>query len=245
MDRQDNKLRFYITAPHPCNYLEQKEANSLFVDPLFPKDKSLYSALVETGFRRSGEHLYKPYCSACSECVPVRIPVKKFKLNRNQNRAWNKNRDLVASESAAEFNEEHFRLYTAYLSARHADGGMDNPTPEHYRDFLWAAWSDTGLIEFRLKNKLIAVAVVDHLKSALSAVYTFFDPAYSKRSPGKYAILYLIEKAKSMNYQWLYLGYWISACNKMQYKIEYQPLQGFINNEWLNIKPKDGERRTA
>ena len=60
MDHQEHKLRFYITSPHSCNYLDSRDATSLFADPLFPKNKSLYSALVANGFRRSGEHLYRP-----------------------------------------------------------------------------------------------------------------------------------------------------------------------------------------
>ena len=87
MDEQYNKLRFFITSPHACNYLADHEACSLFADPLFPKNKTLYTALVANGFRRSGEHLYRPYCNGCSECVPVRISASQFKMNQNQKRA--------------------------------------------------------------------------------------------------------------------------------------------------------------
>ncbi len=232
MDSQSQKLRFFITPPHKCNYIENREATSLFADPIFPKDKSLYSALVVNGFRRSGEHLYRPYCSSCSECVPVRIPVHKFTLNRNQKRTWNKNQDLTVIEKEANFYVEHFELYEKYLSRRHPDGGMDNPTKEAYKSFLWASWSDTRLFEFRLEDKLVAVAVIDRLNHALSAVYTFFDPDLNKRSLGKFVILYLINLAKQQNCIWLYLGYWISGCSKMNYKIEYQPIECFINDEW-------------
>jgi len=87
-------------------------------------------------------------------------------------------------------------------------------------------------IEFRLDKMLIAVAVVDLLQDALSAVYTFFDPDLHQRSPGKFTILYLIEHAKQTGYPWLYLGYWIANCNKMKYKIEYQPIECFVDEEW-------------
>lgn len=232
MDVQENKLQFFITPPSPCNYLDNREASSLFADPLFPKNRALYTALVANGFRRSGEHLYKPYCSKCSECIPVRIPVNDFSFNRNQKRTWKKNQDLTVNQHIAEFQAEHFELYKKYLSSRHKDGGMDNPTKENYKDFLWASWSETRLIEFRLNAKLIAVAVVDQLKEAFSAVYTFFDPDYSERSLGRFAILYLIETAKQLDFPWLYLGYWIASCDKMKYKTEYQPIECFIDEEW-------------
>ena len=71
MDSQSQKLRFFLTTPHKCNYIDGQEATSLFADPLYPKDKPLYSMLVANGFRRSGEHLYKPHCVNCSESRSV------------------------------------------------------------------------------------------------------------------------------------------------------------------------------
>lgn len=232
MDSQSNKLRFFLTTPHQCNYIDGQEATSLFADPLFPKNKTLYSMLVANGFRRSGEHLYKPHCSHCSECVPVRIPVNDFSARRRQRRTIKKNADLVMNSTPAAFQPEHFALYKRYLQARHRDGGMDNPTEDNYRDFLWCNWSDTNLIEFRLEQQLVAVAVVDSLADGNSAVYTFFDPDYESRSLGQFAILYLIEQTLNEGKQWLYLGYWIAGCDKMKYKIEYQPIECFLDNQW-------------
>ena len=239
MDNQTNKLKFFISPSHACNYLDDKEATSLFADPVFPKNKSLYTALVTNGFRRSGEHLYQPYCLGCSECVPIRIPVNEFKLNRNQKRTWKKNEDIKVNIIPAEFVQEHFELYKKYLEMRHRGGGMDNPSKEDYTNFLWSSWSETQLFEFRLDNKLIAVAVVDELEGAFSAVYTFFDPDLQKRSLGKYAILYLIKHTLKLNYSWLYLGYWIAGCDKMKYKIEYQPVECFINEKWKKFSTLD------
>jgi leucyl-tRNA---protein transferase len=239
MDRLSQKLRFFITPSHSCNYLEGREATSLFADPIFPKTKEIYSLLVSNGFRRSGEHLYQPYCSECSECIPIRVLANKFKLRRNQKRTWKTNQDLNIEIVDADFHEEHFQLYNKYLSSRHSGGGMDNPSRDDYRNFLWSSWSETRLFEFRLDKKLIAVAVVDQLENAFSAVYSFFDPDLQQRSLGKYAILYLIEHTRQMGYSWLYLGYWIAGCNKMKYKIEYQPVQCFINEEWKEISTLD------
>lgn len=240
MDNQSSKLRFFLTTPHPCNYIEGQEATSLFADPLYPKNKTLYSMLVANGFRRSGEHLYKPHCSRCSECVPVRIPVDEFKPRRRQRRALRKNADLVLSETVAKFQAEHFALYQCYLRERHRDGGMDNPTEDNYRDFLWCNWSETRLIEFRLGEQLLAVAVVDSLDDGNSAVYTFFDPEFASRSLGQYAILRLIEQTRREGKRWLYLGYWIANCDKMKYKIEYQPIECFLDNEWKRFSQMPG-----
>jgi len=232
MDNQAQKLRFFVTSPHPCNYLDDREATSVFADPYYPKDKALYSRLVANGFRRSGEHLYKPHCMGCSECVPVRIPVNEFKMRRTQKRSWKLNQDVKIDKTKAIFKEEHFQLYTKYQVQRHPNGGMDKSDRDDYIEFLLARWSETYLYEFWLDDKLIAVSVVDALEDAYSAIYTFFDPDYNKRGLGKFAILTLIEQSKLEGYSSLYLGYWISRCNKMKYKIEYQPIECFIDEEW-------------
>jgi len=99
-------------------------------------------------------------------------------------------------------------------------------------EFLTSSWSDTCFYEMRLEEKLVCVAVVDTMDNALSAVYTFFDPACSRNSLGRYAILYELEEAKRRGMDWLYLGYWIEGCGKMEYKNEYKPLEFFIDNEW-------------
>ncbi|MBL1140990.1 MAG: arginyltransferase [Proteobacteria bacterium] len=239
MDNQSKRLRFFLSPSHSCNYLKNREASSLFVDPVFPKNKVLYSTLVANGFRRSGEHLYQPYCTKCSECIPIRIPVNDFKFRRSQKRTWKKNQDLKIEIVDAVFQKEHFELYTKYLAMRHPGGGMDNPTRDDYKNFLWSSWSETRLFEFRLNKRLIAVAVVDQLENAFSAVYTFFDPDSQHRSPGKYAILYLIEQSRLRGFTWLYLGYWIAECNKMKYKIEYQPVECFINEKWKKFSTLD------
>jgi arginine-tRNA-protein transferase len=225
-------LAFYSTPRYACSYLPGKEAVTLFADPSIPKTASLYASLSAYGFRRSGEHLYRPRCPQCSACVPVRVPVAEFKPDRRQRRAEALNRDLTVRHLPAGFDPEHFALYSRYLRGRHAGGGMDNPTAESYLDFLTATWSDTLFFEFRDAARLLAVAVVDRLPQALSAVYTFFEPDAAHRSLGRYAVLHQVAEARRRGLTWVYLGYWIRACRKMSYKNEFQPLEYFVDGHW-------------
>lgn len=231
----EQKLSFYATPPHDCNYLPDRSAVTLFADPRFPKNTRLYSALADCGFRRSGEHLYIPHCEHCTSCIPVRIPVQEFVQSRNQRRNWKRNQDLMITRQEAVFRWEHYELFEKYLSSRHAGGGMDNPTPESYMHFLTADWAKTAFYEIRHKpdNRLVAVAVVDIMDNALSAVYTFFDPEESKRSPGRFAILLQIDQTRQLGLNWLYLGYWIRDCQKMSYKDEYRPMEYYRDNNWF------------
>lgn len=225
-------LAFYATPRYGCSYLPGRDAVTLFADPSIPKTPQLYATLSAYGFRRSGEHLYRPRCPHCSACIPVRVPVADFVPDRAQRRTWQRNRDLDVTARPASFDPEHFALYASYLKARHAGGGMDNPTIESYMDFLTATWSETVFYEMRLGTRLAAVAVVDHMPEALSAVYTFFDPALSRRSLGRYAVLYQIGLARREGLRWVYLGYWIRDSRKMRYKDEYQPLEYYLDGHW-------------
>jgi len=231
---KEQKLSFYATPPHDCNYLPDRSAITLFADPRFQKNTRLYSALADCGFRRSGEHLYTPHCDSCHSCVPVRVPVQEFKPSRNQRRNWRQNQHLVINKLDAVFNAEHYALYKKYLLCRHRGGGMDNPSPESYMQFLTSSWAKTAFYEMRLPdNSLLSVAVVDIMENALSAIYTFFDPDYAHLSPGRFAVLFQIEQAREQGLRFVYLGYWIDKCKKMNYKDEYQPLEYYHHNNWF------------
>jgi arginine-tRNA-protein transferase len=73
------------------------------------------------------------------------------------------------------------------------------------------------------------------LEQGLSAVYTFFDPAQTKRSLGGYAILWQIKMAQDLGLPYLFLGYWIKECQKMEYKSNYRPLQLLVDGRWVAV----------
>lgn len=236
-DYQDNRLQLYLTPDHPCSYLDERLARTLVIDPDADKSPQLYQQLIEMGFRRSGEMIYRPDCESCSDCISTRIPVAEFKPKRSQQRAWNRNRNnFRIVERDAEFDPAHFELFRRYIGTRHPDGEMSDTSEEGYRSFLTAPWCDTRFIEFHLDEQLVAVAVTDLLPLGLSAVYTFFDPDYSGISPGVFSILWQVESAKQRGLPWLYLGYWVPGCRKMAYKTEYRPIQLFKQGKWRPFK---------
>jgi arginine-tRNA-protein transferase len=230
-----NALAFFASDPHQCSYLPQREAMTVFADPYIPMNSAIYSKVTEYGFRRSGEYVYAPKCSGCNACISVRIPVQRFQPNRNQKRVWKRNADLEVTRRRPSFNQEHFDLYSRYVGSRHAGGGMDNPTPDDYLNFLTSSWSDTWFYEFRLQGRLVAVAVVDQLLTGLSAVYTFYDPQLKKRSLGTYAILWLVEATRKSQAYWLYLGYYIRECDKMNYKSLFRPIEAYLSGQWRSF----------
>ena len=190
--------------------------------------------LTDMGFRRSGEHIYRPWCDDCSECKSVRVPLADFNVSKSQKRVLNRNKDLEVSFELPSCTEEIYGLYENYINKRHNDGDMYPPSLEQFQDFLCQspASSNTQFVCFRLEQKLLAVAVVDMLPKGVSAIYTFFDPTYEARSLGRLAVLWQIRWAQSKAMDFVYLGYWVKDCQKMAYKAEYRPLQVFEDLIW-------------
>ena len=224
-------LRMFLTTEYPCSYLPDRPARNLVADPV-ATDGRLYTQLAELGFRRSGDHVYRPHCRNCVACRSLRIPVDRFQPNRAQRRIWARNQDLRIRMIESTFQDEHFELFARYIAARHAGGGMDPASPDHYWSFVASNWCPTGLCEFRDDRELLAVAVVDRLGDGLSAVYTFFDPAQETRGLGTFAILWQIAETRRLGLKWVYLGYWVEHCGKMAYKSRFRPHELFLTERW-------------
>ena len=231
------RLQFYLTAPYPCSYLPDLPARSQVAAPGSLVDTLVYSELVRLGFRRSGQHVYRPRCDNCSACTPVRVPVEAFRPNRSQRRCQQRNGDVAMRLRPLVFEEAHYRLYRRYQQARHAGGGMDQDDGEQYQSFLLQSRVDSALAEFTLDGEVVMVSLVDRLLDGLSAVYTFFEPELANRGLGVYGVLSQIQLARDMELPHLYLGYWIDGCRKMVYKQAYQPLELLSDGRWL---PMDG-----
>ncbi len=234
-------LQFYTTAPYDCSYLEGRTARSQVATPSHAIDTATYSSLINRGFRRSGSFTYRPLCTKCKECIPVRINAKSFKKSKSQKRVWNKLfYSLNFRIRAPEFSTEHYHLYSKYQASRHSGGGMDTDSREQYKHFLLQSNVDTSLIEFReATGRLRMISIIDNLSDGISSVYTFFDPSNKKLSFGIFNILWQVEYCKSLGLEFLYLGYYIKKSKKMAYKTKFQPLQGLFNGIWTAMPKQE------
>lgn len=224
---------FYVLAENPCPYLPRRFERKLITEIDGTASTGSYTTLSRAGFRRSHHFAYRPACSDCSACVPVRVVAPDFRLSRSLRRTWQSNADLQARERPARATAEQYDLFDRYIASRHGDGEMAGMTLADYRGMVEHSRIDTRVVEFRVANgDLIAACLVDWLLDGPSAVYSYFEPALNRRSLGTYVILWLIEATRAAGLPYTYLGYWIGASPKMDYKTRFRPLEAFGPNGW-------------
>ncbi len=227
-------LRFGLTAASTCSYLPGQQEQLVVLLPDEPISEGLYQQLLAVNFRRSGEQTYTPHCPACHACQSVRIVPQHWQPSRSQRRLLNKAQRgklhyrLVTQPDLPEY----FSLFAAYIAFKHADGMMFPATAEQLTSMLDCSWLPVKFLEIYQGGQLISVSIIDELADSYSAVYTFFAERFQQLSPGKLAIMYLLQQARQDQKAYVYLGYLVEACQKMTYKAEFTPQQRFIQGQW-------------
>lgn len=224
---------FHVLPDTPCPYLAGRWERKLVTEVYGRNAGRLYSRLSRAGFRRSHHFAYRPACSGCEACVPVRVRVQDFVPSGSLRRIVRRNDDLVADFRPPSATAEQYRLFTRYLGTRHADGEMAGMTFADYRAMVEDTSLPTGVLELRTaEGWLLAACLVDWLEDGASAVYSFFEPEEERRSLGKYCVLALIAESRRRRLPFVYLGYWIAESPKMAYKARFRPLEGLVAGRW-------------
>lgn len=240
--------RFFITAPSPCPYLDNRQERKVFTELSGRDAAALNEALAKVGFRRSQSVAYRPACEGCSACTSVRVATEAFYPSRNMKRIMKANADLETSATDAIATDEQYELLQEYLKTRHADGGMAKMGAFEYSEMVESSPVSTSLVEYRLKREaaggrglgpLLGVAITDAMSDGLSMVYSFFEPAEGRRSLGTFIILDHIIRAQKAGLPYVYLGYWVAGSPKMDYKRRFQPLEALGAKGWAPLADKD------
>ncbi len=236
-------LQFYLSGPLPCPYLPGRIERKLFTRISGPveTDTEVNSALTRAGFRRSHDIIYRPACSDCSACVPVRVPVVAFEPSRSLRRIASMNQDLTLEVTKPDITDELYKLFMDYQSARHPDSEMAQMSVADFTLMLQEGQADTYIYQMRESSGVLAGAIItDHISDGVSAVYSFFSSREPRRSLGALMILTLIKEMQEKRLPYVYLGYWISASRKMAYKSRFRPLQALGPHgwDWLDLTDK-------
>ncbi len=235
------QLRFFLTAPSPCPYLPGRDERKVFAHLPLSEGAQVNDALTQIGFRRSQNIAYRPACEGCDACVSARIPVPPYVFSRSERRVLDRNETLTRHLVEAEATMEQFDLLRRYLLARHAEGGMSDMTWPDYVAMVEDTAVRTHIIEYRAPSDdrgpgdLIACVLVDLLADGLSLVYSFYEPTFRQRSLGSFVILDHVVQARIAGLPYVYLGYWVSGSEKMDYKARFKPLEVLRPGGWTAL----------
>ena len=237
----DSSYKVGITKVFPCSYLPNEEERLLIAVDERLQNKDSYSALMTEGFRRSGEQSYRPYCPACEACQSIRILVNEFTPSKSQKRSIKRNANFTIKKSE-QIRDYYYPLYELYINTFHQDGSMYPANIEQFESFVTSNITTQIFIETWCEldgvNQLICVGVTDVLNNGLSAVYTFYHPDFKSYGLGRFSILTQIDLCRKLGFPYLYLGYQIDDCKKMNYKNTYFPHERFISREWQLVERK-------
>lgn len=229
-------LSFMVTTDMPCPYLPGRMERKIVTRLAGPEIARNFQILSRAGFRRSHAVAYRPACSGCSACVPVRVVAGEFAPGRTLRRIEARNADLIALVKAARATMEQYELFQRYLDGRHGDGEMAGMAYGDYQAMVEDSPVDTRLVEFRDgRGRLEACVLTDWAPDGISAVYSFFDPAVAARSLGSYTVIWLVREARRHALPYVYLGYWVADSRKMAYKIRFRPIEGFGPEGWRRL----------
>lgn len=227
--------RIGLSQPFECSYLPNRQEQLLVILDPSCYSSTKFESLLALGFRRSGNQIYRPHCPICSACRSVRVLANEFMPTKSQKRKLNKAKNRFEVKYSQVEREQYYPLYSKYISLRHQDGSMYPPDKSQFQSFLFCSWLTITFIELWDQDNLVAVAVTDCMDNAISAIYTFFDPDYEHFSLGTVMILQQLKFAKQQQKQFVYLGYQIDECDKMNYKTQFLPAQKQHNDQWLAI----------
>jgi len=226
------EIQFYVTTKYSCGYINGQDAQSIVATPYKNINNTNFGSLINKGFRRSGQYIYKPNCKDCSACIPIRLLVSNFNASRSQKRVKKYLDKFSVKLLPLTFNEEHYNLYVSYQNKRHPNNIESENDATDYNDFLIKSHVMSKLVEFRLNNQLKMVTIIDIVDDGISAVYTFYDCSDQKLSLGTMSIIWLLGLCKKENLPFLYLGYWIHESQKMKYKTNFKPYELMIKGVW-------------
>lgn len=216
----------FTTEPHTCPYLPDRDSTMeySYLHSISPAE---YETLMNRGYRKFGQVLFRPVCEGCRACRPIRIPVATFQPDRSQRRAWKRNADLEVRLDRPTVDELRLELYGRYHAAQTERKGW----PEQERD---AADYFRGFVENPLSaveitlwegEALRAVVLTDVTPNVVSGVYHYHDPALADRSLGTACMLHTIDLARRLGKMWAYFGFYVAGCGSLEYKARFRPCE--------------------
>ena len=224
----DIERRWFLARHEPiCPYFKDRPASLLFLRG--DNVGQLYRQLLDEGYRRSGEHLYRPDCPGCRECQVYRVAIDGFEMRKSQRRIFRNGQKRFQHRLVRpSLTSEKMDLYRKYLAGQHGDPEQALMLDDFsYMEFFVRSFLGDRTREIQLYDgdRLMGVGICDLIMDVWSSVYFYFDPDYSADSPGHYSMLLEIDLARQMGYEYYYPGFLIHGIPAMEYKNKLRPGQ--------------------
>lgn len=230
-----------VEAPRPCSYLEAETAQ-LDMMVLVDVGADELDALLSRGFRHFGPVYFRPRCAPCMECVTVRIPVGTFVPSRSQKRARKAAARFRREVGVPIVDEERLALYRRWHAGRERERGWGASEVDAERYALDFAFPQETGREVRFHDdaaggRIVGVGIVDRTTRASSAVYFFYDPDLEHVSLGVAHVVMLIEEARALGLEHVYLGYLVEGCASLAYKGRFHPHERLVGRPAMSETP--------
>lgn len=230
-----------FVLPHQtfdCPYIRGNRAvhESIIVEKI---DSPGLDRLLGSGYRHFGPYFFRPVCTSCHQCIPIRIHAPKHLLSKNARRLMRKNSRLNVKLITPVPRPEFFRMFQQHKK-RFDDAPQD--TYQDYIDGFYYPSPFNHAMMMMYGSHMAAISHIDITDTAISAVYTYFDEKFAACSPGTYLIYQILLLAKRTQREWVYLGYYIDMNDHMNYKIRFKPNQLLETEErWVPYISADGK----
>lgn len=217
----------FVARDKACPYLDNRLTTTLYrFDGI---DAATYEKLIERGWRRFGRLFFMPLCPGCDRCISLRIDVERFDFTRSFKRVLKANENTRLVIRRPTLSDEHLSLYNRYHEERKTSRGWQHEEPtgasEYCQAFVEGAKNFGYEFAYYRADRLIAVALVDMLPMAISAVYCYYDPEFAHLSPGTFSVLRQALLAREKQVPYLYLGYWVPENKSLSYKARFKPFE--------------------
>jgi arginine-tRNA-protein transferase len=197
-----------------------------------------FQSHLEAGYFSRGIEFYKPVCSRCQECVPIRLPVAHFRPSKSQRKLCRQNSDLQLRIGKPRYSDERLDVYARYHRSR---WGWLSVDPEvlkpHFCEHLVTDWGGAWEFSFWLHDRLLGFGIVDETPSAANSRYFVYEPELGKqRGLGIYSLLKEIEWCQQLGKSHHYLGMYVASSPSMNYKVDFRPFElRQSSGEWQSL----------
>ena len=216
-----------------CPYLDAATARMPLRLPVGTVTPEVTDHLLEMGYRRSGDFVYRAQCPSCNECKPTRVLVDQFQWSSSLRRVLNRgDRELSFRWGLPSVDRARIEMFNAHRAARSLGSG-DEIDADSYRAFLADTCCETKELAIFKADQLVAVSIIDIGSRSTSAVYTHFDPAAGRYSLGTLAVLKQIQFAQRTGRRFVYLGMYVAANRHLNYKARFGPQQRLDGGNWV------------